>query len=87
MAQLEHEQQLLARWIEPDPYSDDPAEVRLVGSGVHVWAIIGYLPAVNQDLAQAAADYAVPREAVEAAVASYAGHCCPIDARLAANAA
>jgi hypothetical protein len=56
MAQPEQERQLIARWIEPDPHGDDPAEVRLAGSLVPVWAIIGYLPAVNYDLAQVAAD-------------------------------
>ena len=87
MAQSEHERQPIARWIEPDPHSDDPGAVRLAGSLVPVWAIIGYLPAVSHDLAQAAADYVVPLEAVEAAVAYYARHRCVIDARLAANAA
>ncbi|HET8632404.1 MAG TPA: hypothetical protein VFL91_33680 [Thermomicrobiales bacterium] len=87
MVQPEDEQQLIAPWIEPDLHSDDPAEVRLAGSLVPVWAIIGYLPAVSQDLAQAAADYVVPVEAVEAAVAYYARRRCLIDARLAANAA
>jgi uncharacterized protein (DUF433 family) len=87
MVQPEDEQQLIARWIAPDPHSDDPAEVRLAGSLVPVWAIIGYLPAVKDDLAQAAADYAVPLEAVEVAVAYYTRHRGLIDARLAANAA
>lgn len=54
MAQPEHEQQLVASWIAPDPHSDDLAVVRLAVSLVPHWEIIGYLPAVDHDLAQAA---------------------------------
>ena len=52
-----------------------------------MWSLVGHLEAVDQDVDRAAADYDLPREAVEAAVAYYRRHQGLIDARIAANAA
>jgi len=75
---------LIEKWIEPDPYRPGLANARLKEYAVHVWALIGYLPAVDNDVAVAAHDYDVPTEAVEAALAYYARHKALIDDRIAA---
>ena len=83
-----HEQaeQLIGRWIEPHPWKDDPAEVRLREQKISVWALIGALRMHNGDLAQVAAGYHIPLEAMRAALAYYQQHQWAIDARLDANA-
>ena len=80
-------QSLVARWVEANP--DDPweGEARVKATGVPVWALIGYLPAVGNDVEQVAIDYELPVEAVEAAVAYYNKHRTAIDVRLEQNAA
>ena len=78
-------QQLIARWIEPHPWKGSAAEARLKDSKISVWAIIGHLGGDDGDLQQAADDYDIPVEAVEAAVAYYRQHRAAIDARLAQN--
>lgn len=77
---------LLARWISPNPYKPSDAEARISGTGIPVWALIGYLPAVNGDEHQVAKDYNIPVEAVVAAMEYYHAHQAAIDARLAVNA-
>jgi uncharacterized protein (DUF433 family) len=77
---------LMARHIEEDPYHPGPGDVRLVDSGVSVWAVIGHLPSVGGNLAQAASDYDLSPEEMDAVVAYYRTHGPAIDARLAANA-
>ncbi len=81
------ERELIERWIRQDPHDSDPAEAVLAESGISVWALIGHLQGVDGDVAEVAADYQVPCEAVEAAVAYYRKHQHFIEARLAANAA
>ncbi|MDQ2741136.1 MAG: DUF433 domain-containing protein [Chloroflexota bacterium] len=81
------DQELIDTYIEPDPNKPGIAEARIVGYGVHVWALIGYLEAVHGDIDRTAEDYELPRETVEAACAYYRRHKEVIDARLAANAA
>jgi uncharacterized protein (DUF433 family) len=76
---------LLARYIEDDPYRSGPAEVRIKDYGTPVWALIGYVPAVNNDLRQVATDYDIPLDAVLAAVHFYTRHKAAIDARIEAN--
>lgn len=80
-----HEAQLIERHIELNPHKPGLAEARLKASGVAVWALVGYLPAVGGDLDRVAADYELAREAVESALAYYQQHQALIDARLAAN--
>ena len=77
---------LIARHIEPDPYHPGPGDVRLVDSGVAVWAIVGHLMTVRGDADRVAEDYELSPEAVAAALAYYREHKGAIDARLAANA-
>lgn len=77
--------ELIARHIEPDRYHPGPADVRLLGSGVPVWAVVGQYHALDGDLAQIAQDFDLPEEAVEAALAYYRRYRLVIDARLAAN--
>jgi uncharacterized protein (DUF433 family) len=79
-------ERLIARWIEPSPYLPGVDEARIRETGVPVWALIGYLPAVGDDPARVAHDYELPVEAVQAALAYYRKHRPAIDARLAQNA-
>ena len=76
---------LIAKHIEENPYYPGPADVRLRDACVPVWALILYWRAAEGDTARVAADYEVPVEAVEAAVAYYWQHQAVIEARLAAN--
>lgn len=76
----------LACYIEANPYYPTPDEARVKEYGVSVWAIIAHLRAVGGDAARVAEDYALPKEAVEAAIAYYHRHKDLIDARIVANA-
>jgi uncharacterized protein (DUF433 family) len=78
---------LIADYIEPDPYHPGPDGARLKDSGVPVWALVGHWQAVGHDRARVAADYELSATAVEAALAYYRHHTAAIDARLEANAA
>ena len=79
--------ELIARHVELRPVRPWPAEARLVDSAVPIWSIIGYLKAMDWDVAEVAHEFDVPQEAIEAALAYYRRHQCFIDARLAENAA
>ena len=78
---------LIARYIEQNPHYPSLDAARLRKYGVSVWSIIAHLHAVGGDVAHVAADYGLPCEAVEAALAYYRRHKDLIDARIAANAA
>jgi uncharacterized protein (DUF433 family) len=84
-----NDEQLIQRHIDPDwdRYPGGPADARLRDSGVPVWALVGHLRAVGDDLDQVAADYELPREAVDAALAYYRHHKSLIEARLLLNTA
>jgi uncharacterized protein (DUF433 family) len=72
--------------IELNPQRPGLDRARLKDSGVSVWALISYLKyAARGDIARVAADYDVPVESVEAALAYYEQHSEAIDARIAAN--
>lgn len=73
------------RYIVRDPRRPTAQDARVAGYGMHVWALIGYLKANGNDIAQMAVDYEIPLEVAEAAVAYYHRHKDAIDARLAAN--
>lgn len=75
-------QKRLDHYIDPNA---DPAEARLRGYGVPIWALIGHLPMVDGDVGRLADDYDLPQEAAEAALAYYARHREVIDARLLLN--
>ncbi len=70
----------LDQYIDPGSTVTGPADARI--AGVHVWALIGYLRANGGNGDQAAADYDLPPEAIEAARAYYARHRAVIDAYL-----
>ncbi len=79
--------ELIARYIEENPLRPGPADARLKDYGTAVWALVSYLDrAVHGDIEQAAMDYDVPVEAVQAALAYYHRHKAPIDARILLNA-
>jgi uncharacterized protein (DUF433 family) len=75
----------ISQYIDLNPYRPGLDEARLKEFGVPVWALIGYLPAVGGAVNRVAADYELPVEAVEAAIAYYHQHRSLIDARVAAN--
>lgn len=77
--------ELIERYIEPNPLTGSKAEARLRDSKVAVWALAGYLQNGESDLARAAMDYHLPREAIEAALEYYRRHKVLIDDRVAAN--
>lgn len=72
---------------EPDPHQSGFGEYRLKDRGVPIWAIIGSLTETADNIDEVAAAYAIPRDAVLAALAFYERHKAAIDARLAQNAA
>jgi hypothetical protein len=74
--------ELVAKHVEPDRKRSGRHNARLVG-GPAVWAIIGYLR--GADVAETARAYAVPEEAVRAAIAYYQRHREYIDAKLLLN--
>ena len=77
------DQGLIERYIEPNPYLPVANGARLRDYGVSVWALVAYYQAAGRDIDRVAADYEVPREAVEAALAYYRQHQASIDARIA----
>jgi uncharacterized protein (DUF433 family) len=73
---------LIPEYIEENPDRPGPGHARLKESAVPVWALIGHLPVHNGREDLVAADYDVPLEAVQAAVAFYRENKCEIDAEL-----
>ena len=84
-AWLADEEALIARHIRLDPLHPNPAEARLVDSGVNVWALVAYRDANILGLADIAAEYNLTEDAVRAAFAFYRRHRCAINGRLALN--
>jgi len=82
---------LIKQYIEENPQRPGPADARLKDAGTAVWALLSYLQlAVGNNIEQAAADYGVSPEAVQAALAYYRQspeHQRVIDARITLNAA
>ena len=76
----------ITQYIELNPHRPGAANARIKEFGVAVWALIEYLKyAVHGDIERAAADYDLPREALEAAIAYYEMYPIDIDMRIAAN--
>jgi uncharacterized protein (DUF433 family) len=73
---------LIPKYIEEYPDKPGPGHARLKSSAVPVWALIGHLPVHNGRDDLVAADYDVPLEAVQAAIAFYREHTCEIEAEL-----
>src|SRR2546425_908571 len=76
-----------SRWIDPDSLNGSVAEARLRESLVPVWALVGHARGLNGDAERVAADYGVPVEAVQAALAYYKSYRAELDDRIRANAA
>ena len=81
------DEQIIRHYIAADPQWSDPAEARVAGYGVPVWALIGYLRAVDGDLTRTAQDYDLPEAAVRSVVAYYRRNREVTDASLIENAA
>jgi uncharacterized protein (DUF433 family) len=83
------DQELIARYIDPewDRYPSGRADARLKDYGVPVWALIGQLRAIGDDLDELAQSYRLLREAVDAALAYYRQNKKYIDARILLNSA
>ena len=81
------EQHLIEQHVDPnwDRYGGR-ADAR-TREGVPVWALVSYLRLVDGNVEKAAAAYALPREAVEAALAYYQRNKKYIDARILLNSA
>jgi uncharacterized protein (DUF433 family) len=80
-------EKFIERYIETNPHHPGAADVRLREYCVPVWALVGYWKAAEGDVGRVAADYRLPREAVEAAIAYYERNRTIIDARIAGNVA
>jgi uncharacterized protein (DUF433 family) len=78
--------ELIERYIEPNPHGRGRANARVIPSWVPVWALIGNLPASNYDPRDLADAYKISVEEVEAALAFYRRYAWLIDARLEMNA-
>lgn len=74
--------ELIARYISAVDPDQVHSEARLAGSGINVWALLRAVRRMNGDIAQAAEEYDVPVEAVEAALAYYLRHRRVIDAQI-----
>lgn len=76
---------LIDKYIEPHPAKPGFSNSRVNVRGVPVWALIGWLADDYSNAKQVAKDYAIPYEAMEAAIAFYERHKAVIDARLMLN--
>ena len=76
---------LITKYIELNPDRPGLDQARLKESAVAIWALIGYLRGADGDIDRVAADYEVPREAVQAAIAYYEQHRALLDHRIAVN--
>ncbi|MCX6021988.1 MAG: hypothetical protein NTZ05_09715 [Chloroflexi bacterium] len=77
--------ELIAKHIRPNPHRTGRDEAILLGSNISVWALIGYLPAVDGDIVRVAEDYDIPLEAMQATMAYYQRNNQIIDNRIDAN--
>lgn len=85
-AMVGDDEDLIKKYVTEDVRWPGAAEARITGYGVPVWALIGYLRAVDGDINRVAHDYDLPDEAVRAAEAYYRQNRDTIDARLIENA-
>lgn len=77
--------QLVATYITHDPRRPGIYNAVVQPEGVPVWALAAHLRALDDDVAQVAAEYQLPHAAVEAALMYYHKYRDAIDARIAAN--
>lgn len=76
---------LIAKYIEPHPAKPGRAFARVKTRGVPVWALVAFLTDDFSNADEVASDYAIPREAMEAAIAYYQQNKAYIDAWLLLN--
>lgn len=77
--------ELIERYLEPDPNSGDPAEWRLKERGVPVWVLIAFLSPDESNADQVANAYRLMPEEMAAAQAYYHQNKWIIDARNLSN--
>ena len=77
------EEQLVARWIEPNPQRAGVAEAWVLPGCVSAWVIIGQLKLEYWKAEVVAGEYELPLEAINAAIAYYHRHQDAIDTRIA----
>lgn len=82
---IEQIDRAITEYIEQDPNHPGVYDARLVHYGVPVWALAAHLRANSENIEQVAAEYKLPYEAVEAALAYYHKHEASINARIEAN--
>ena len=84
--ELEGDEALIARYIEEDPNGMGRHRARVIvgEASIPIWVLAGYIR-YGGTVTQAAADYALPEEAVSASLAFYARHRSVIDAWLTLN--
>lgn len=79
--------ELIERYLEPDPNTGDPAEWRLKEEelGYPVWSVTAVLAKDRSNAAQVIHDYQISPEALDAVWAYYRRHYWIIDARILSN--
>lgn len=75
---------LIAKWIEVSEF-DGPHQARIKDHGTPVWILAARLPVHSFDGRALAAEYDLPWEAFQAAMAFYDRHRAVIDARVLLN--
>lgn len=83
--QLRTDDELVARWIKPNPHKPRPAEAWVLPHHVSVWAIILQLELDGWKAETVAETFELPVEAVEAAIRYYRSHRSDVDARILRN--
>lgn len=78
-------EQLIARWIEPNPHKPGSAEALVLPRRISVWALIELWRLDGKSLPDVAEAYDLPLEAVQAAVSYYRRHKAEVDARIERN--
>lgn len=76
---------LITQYIAVNPLRPGVEEARIVGTGIPVWALVADVELAKVPAETLATDYAIPLDAIRAALAYYRHHKAAFDARLAAN--
>jgi uncharacterized protein (DUF433 family) len=83
--EIRTDEELVARWIEPNPHKPRPAEAWVLPRHVSVWAVIRQLELDAWKVKCVAEGFELPVEAVEAAIRYYRRHRADVDARIIRN--
>lgn len=81
----ETDDELIARYLEPNPYKPGKANYRLVESGMAMWAFANVLEAENGNLAYIADGWEISPAQIDAAIAFYERHREVVDDQRIAN--